>query len=164
MLPLSSEHGTYKTVTARFWPWLSGDRLRDHTLAGLLWEGYRESRRCSRDTYPESYITKYTTYTKIKLFPLGAEGGGAGEPPGWTLQGYLAHKKPRPPNVQSCSLLARKVEAKEREVDTLPLSSQHGTYKTAKARFWLWLSGISPLSCSLLARKRIWEGVGVPRS
>jgi len=24
------------------------------------WEGYRESRRCSRDTYPESYITKYT--------------------------------------------------------------------------------------------------------
>jgi len=22
--------------------------------------GYRESRRCSRDTYPESYITKYT--------------------------------------------------------------------------------------------------------
>ena len=26
-----------------------------------LWEGYRESRRCSRDTYPESYITKYTS-------------------------------------------------------------------------------------------------------
>jgi len=24
-----------------------------------LWEGYHESRRCSRDTYPESYITKY---------------------------------------------------------------------------------------------------------
>ena len=24
-----------------------------------LWEGFRESRRCSRDTYPESYITKY---------------------------------------------------------------------------------------------------------
>ena len=23
-------------------------------------EGYHESRRCSRDTYPESYITKYT--------------------------------------------------------------------------------------------------------
>jgi len=28
------------------------DRLR---------EGYRESRRCSRVTYPESYITKYTS-------------------------------------------------------------------------------------------------------
>jgi len=24
-------------------------------------EGYHESRRCSRDTYPESYITKYTS-------------------------------------------------------------------------------------------------------
>jgi len=27
----------------------------------LLWEGFRESRRCSRDTYPESYITEYTS-------------------------------------------------------------------------------------------------------
>jgi len=26
----------------------------------------------------------------------------------------------------------------------LPLSSEHGTYKTVKARFWLWLSGESP--------------------
>ena len=26
----------------------------------VLWEGYRESRRCSRDPYTESYITKYT--------------------------------------------------------------------------------------------------------
>jgi len=30
-------------------------------LMGPLWEGYRESRRCSRDTYPESYITQYTS-------------------------------------------------------------------------------------------------------
>jgi len=28
-------------------------------LAGPLWEGCCESRRCTRDTYPESYITKY---------------------------------------------------------------------------------------------------------
>jgi len=28
---------------------------------GVLWEGYRESRRRSTDTYPESYITKYTS-------------------------------------------------------------------------------------------------------
>ena len=26
-----------------------------------VWEGYHESRRCSRDTYPDSYITKYTS-------------------------------------------------------------------------------------------------------
>ena len=26
-----------------------------------LWEGYHESRICSRDTYPESYTTKYTS-------------------------------------------------------------------------------------------------------
>jgi len=29
------------------------------TLMGPLWEGYHESRSCSRDTYPESYITEY---------------------------------------------------------------------------------------------------------
>ena len=33
----------------------------NHTLAGPLWEGYHESRRCSRDTYLDSYITKYDT-------------------------------------------------------------------------------------------------------
>ena len=30
----------------------------------MAWEGYRESRRYSRDTYPEAYVTKYTN-TKI---------------------------------------------------------------------------------------------------
>jgi hypothetical protein len=37
--------------------------LRDRrrvTFVGPLREGCRESRKCSRDTYPESYITKYT--------------------------------------------------------------------------------------------------------
>ena len=38
---------------------LSGDRLRVDWLSG--WEGYRESGRCSRDTYPEPCITKYTS-------------------------------------------------------------------------------------------------------
>ena len=33
----------------------------DRLSVGWLWEGYRESRRSSRDTYPESYITKYTS-------------------------------------------------------------------------------------------------------
>jgi len=35
------------------------DRLRVGWLNG--WEGYHESRRCSTDTYPESYILKYTS-------------------------------------------------------------------------------------------------------
>ena len=38
---------------------VSRDRLR------VGWEGYRESRRCSRDTYPESYITKYTSIRRL---------------------------------------------------------------------------------------------------
>ena len=28
------------------------------TLVVWQWEGFREGRRCSRDTYPESYITE----------------------------------------------------------------------------------------------------------
>jgi len=31
----------------------------------LLTLGYRESRRCSRDTYPESYITEYTSIRRL---------------------------------------------------------------------------------------------------
>jgi len=42
------------------------DRLR----VGWLREGYRESRRYSRDTYPESNITKYTSIQRLS--------GGAG--------------------------------------------------------------------------------------
>ena len=34
-----------------------------------LWEGYHESRRCSRDTYLESYTTKYTSIRKQSLKP-----------------------------------------------------------------------------------------------
>ena len=32
-----------------------------YTYIGPLWEGYHESRRCSRDTCPESYITYVTS-------------------------------------------------------------------------------------------------------
>ena len=31
----------------------------------LSWEGCHESRRCSRDTYPESYITEYTSTRRL---------------------------------------------------------------------------------------------------
>ena len=33
--------------------------------SGPLWEGHRESRRCSKDTYPESCITKYTSIRRL---------------------------------------------------------------------------------------------------
>ena len=51
------------------------DGLRDHTLVGPLWEGYHESRRCSRDTHPESYITKYDSIRRERG-GVKAEGGG----------------------------------------------------------------------------------------
>ena len=31
------------------------------------WEGYHERRRCSRDNYPESYITKYTSIRRKNI-------------------------------------------------------------------------------------------------
>ena len=31
-----------------------------------LWEGCRQSSKCSRDTYPESYITKYTRIRRLQ--------------------------------------------------------------------------------------------------
>ena len=36
----------------------------------LLWEGFRESRRYSRDTHPESYITKSTSIPRITISPF----------------------------------------------------------------------------------------------
>ena len=40
----------------------------------------RESRKCSRDTYPESYITKYTSIRRLNPKPLQVRdrAGGAG--------------------------------------------------------------------------------------
>ena len=35
-----------------------------------LWEGYHESKRYSRDTYPESYFTKYTSIRRLQVSPL----------------------------------------------------------------------------------------------
>ena len=34
-----------------------------------FWEGYHESRRCSRDTYPESCIAKYTSMRRLNPVP-----------------------------------------------------------------------------------------------
>ena len=52
----ASDYGTYRTIKARLWPWLSKN-----------WEGCRESRRCSRDTHSESYITPDTSVRRYNL-------------------------------------------------------------------------------------------------
>ena len=41
-------------------------RVIDSGLVGI-WGGFRESIRCSRDTYQESYITEYTSVYEDKL-------------------------------------------------------------------------------------------------
>jgi len=51
-------------------------------VAGLRYksvnvEGYHESERCSRDTYPESYITKYSSIRRQR--PLSASRESSGE-------------------------------------------------------------------------------------
>ena len=48
-------------------------REHDRLSAGL-WEGCRESRRCSRDTYPESYITEFTCIRRKISFLLACLG------------------------------------------------------------------------------------------
>ena len=43
-----------------------GKYTKTHLVTGRArWEGCRESTRCSRDTYPESYITKYTSIRRL---------------------------------------------------------------------------------------------------
>jgi hypothetical protein len=59
--------------------WLNGFFIhqahasRDQTLTGPLWEGFRESRRYSMNTYPESYITEYTLVDEDKAGVEAAE-------------------------------------------------------------------------------------------
>ena len=45
-------------------------RSNREQLTGPLWEGFRESRRCSRETYLELHIPEYTQFTKMKDFYL----------------------------------------------------------------------------------------------
>ena len=52
-------------VLARLTVLTDYDRLRVGWLNGPFWKGYHESRRCSRHTYPESYITKYTSIRRL---------------------------------------------------------------------------------------------------
>ena len=82
-----------------------------------LWEGHHEGRRCWRDTYSESYITKYTSMRrsyhvcldwKTRAFPkrciewtFGVLRGQIGysrvsRKTGWYMLGYLEKEMPTP--------------------------------------------------------------------
>ena len=50
-LPLGCLQGGVHSCWSWAWP----------TKPEPIWEGFRESRRCSRDTYPHSYITECTS-------------------------------------------------------------------------------------------------------
>ena len=43
----------------------------DWGLVGSTGVGYHEIKRCSRDTYPESYITRYTSKQRYKKQDAG---------------------------------------------------------------------------------------------
>jgi len=66
-----------------------GSGFSFETRDGLC-EGCRESRTCSRDTYPELYITKYTS-VRIETFRVGC-----GRPPrqGWEATKFWYQKCP----------------------------------------------------------------------
>ena len=53
------------------------EKIYEHMVdsAATLWEGCRESRRCSRNTYPESYTTKCTSIRRQKAIPPPSEDG-----------------------------------------------------------------------------------------
>ena len=53
-----------------FCAWRRPSRFHFSFCEGLTWDGCRESRRCSRDTNPESYITKHTSIRRQKLISI----------------------------------------------------------------------------------------------
>jgi len=78
LTPLSSEYGTARIRQSRPDSGLGFQvKQLDRLRVGLCSSGEgHKTRRCRRVTYPESYITKYSTYTKInpfKLFPVRSE-------------------------------------------------------------------------------------------
>ena len=60
----SSFLGGYAAASSRIGHVCTSDRLRVAWLNGPPWEGFCESRRCSKDTYPDSYITECDLHTK----------------------------------------------------------------------------------------------------
>jgi len=109
-IPTTSEKGSSseEASAAHAWSLLSktahttslpvvGDRLR------VGWEGYHESRRCSRDTYPVSYVT-----SRGPGLPCSSSGGKRNETAGNSLcnsrrAGWTYSRIGRAPHVTTCS-------------------------------------------------------------
>ena len=82
-----------------FWVSSSGSidsGLIDSTdFSGPLRGGYRESRRCSRVTYPESYITDYTSVRRLLFRVEGLWHGDVLSKAGAVRVGLLGPRGPR---------------------------------------------------------------------
>ena len=96
----------------------------------MIGEGCHESRRCSRDTYPESYITKYTRIrranTKLAkrancLTSEGRNGEGTEQ---------VAKAAALKVNIRTATLGNARASCVGNGMHEL------GTIKTIKARFW----------------------------
>ena len=67
VLPVEVEKGGYTSAEDA----AAAAKIDTHAL--VIWEGYHERGRCSRNTYPESYITKYTSIRRENHVWVGGD-------------------------------------------------------------------------------------------
>ena len=93
-VPLSSEVGTYKTVKARSWPWLSG-KGSQNLLSFASWRG-SGTPRSPRSTPPRSQHARAlqgsTTPEPFKCLPKVDFPQGLGDPKGRNRQGTVSKR------------------------------------------------------------------------
>ena len=114
------------------------------------------TRRMHTHSVHDTRIGAYPTQPRVSC---PAFGGINGRAPGHEVIGGLERRaRPRRYHGPAFGLVLRvRLATCSPRARFRQLTSEHGTYKTVKARFWPWFSGKSPqhlLTCSLFARKR----------